>query len=866
MITSSFLPRAIAVFLIIQVPIWGLADLLAPSVSGFAYESSADKVAQVLGAEKDKAQKHLVEVSQTYNLAWVHLTDKTGKTVLLTTRPKNLPEFDNEPSRVIDGKGSRFIELSRKIAKGEHLGIGFRCPQLFESVFGNGAWPAQLPTGTVVLALFLNALAFIAAYLAFLGLPLKKLLAKLGPGEDLNETYPVYVSAELPAIAHGVKQRFASLKDEHDKTLSAARTDLSGQFVKEVEDRFINKLANELVTMKKRDAVYELINQRLIDEFTGVIKLAFGFEFLPEDGEWRVVHHWNCSDEHLAVIQGIANSQFATLARKLNNPVLLSRDELASKRLDQLVSEMGCEQVLLIPFDLKTKEKAYVCFLLTNRDQQTNQKVERIAMRIAEQIPPLWQLVVKYEESYRLSRHDALTTLNNRVSLEERFERQRYYSNDSKTEIVHLVFEGDNFRVMLNSYGPRTIDMLIKELSEQISRALEQAVRFKKASMRIDFSKHMYRVGGCRFLLILEDLGLKKAIELAEQVSQSVADHRDWAHGLPSWSVSCGISSFEAASGNHEDCFEEASISLEYVRSRKSTALVLESKEVPEEFMSRAQSRNRGDTSNLEPAALLHQICQAKKTGILTVSEGGRTFWSYIEEGVPAKARLGKLCGDSAVVEFISSFVRFTYRLQDLSTLDTQTGNDMRSLGGAYLIQMKVQELIDFSVVMRDQGADARVHLKTPDMIVHPTTDKQANQIEQVFFKIGKTPNKLYLDVVNKVWDICTGRFNLEEIVNRLDTENPQALIWAAADFLMQNKLIKFSRLRVTAHTDGSTDRDMAAAAATRNAAAVATAPAPANTGFVSLPRVCISCRKQDPLSQKFCVHCGAEMVQATSD
>ncbi|MBX9770764.1 MAG: diguanylate cyclase, partial [Candidatus Obscuribacterales bacterium] len=485
------------------------------------------------------------------------------------------------------------------------------------------------------IALSLNALAMLAAYLAFLGMPLYKLLGKLGPGQDISDGYPPYVASELAAISDGVKQRFSSLKEDHEKNLSAARSDLSGQFVKEVEDRFINKLANELVTMTKSDVVYDLIIHRLKDEFIGVIKYAFGFEFIQsEENQYQILHQWNLSDENLKVLEGLANSQFSVLAKKLNNPVLLSKDELASKRLEQLITDLGCDQALVIPMDLQRKEKAYICFFMVNKDQQTMQKLERIAMRISEQVSPLWQLVARYEEAYKLSRHDALTSLKNRVSLEEKLQQWNVVaSEDGKSESVFLVFEGDNFRVMLNSYGPRTIDRLIQELAEQIVASLEQAVRFKKASSRIDFAKYMYRVGGCRFLLILEDSSLKKALELAEQVSQSVAERRDWAHGLPSWSVSCGVSALVPGKTTPEDTFEEATITLEHIRSRKSTALVMQSSEVPEEFMSRAQSRNRSDVENIEPAALLQQLSQSKKTGILTVSDAGKIFWAYIENG-----------------------------------------------------------------------------------------------------------------------------------------------------------------------------------------------------------------------------------------
>jgi len=427
-------------------------------------------------------------------------------------------------------------------------------------------------------------------------------------------------------------------------------------------------------------------------------------------------------------------------------------------------------------------------------------------------------------------------------------------SGDGKNEIVFLVFEGDNFRVMLNSYGPRTIDKLIQEMAQELLSSLEKSVRYKKASSRIPFGKFLYRIGACRFLLILEDSGIKKAVELAESVCQMVAERRDWAHGLPSWSVSCGISTL---SSNPSDSFEDALITLEYLRMRKSTALVLEAKDVPEDFMSRAQSRNRGGAQNMEPLALLQQMLKAQKTGILTATApNGRVFWAYLENGKPEKARLGNLCGDLAVVEFVSTFLEVTYRLQDLSALDAQTSEDMRSLGGAYLVRTPFNELLDLSVHFRESCADAKVHLKTPDMIVHPTMDRQSGQIEQLFYKLGKTPHELFFDVMEKFWEQCNGRLNLDEMISKMELDSPSSMLWSAADLLMQNKMIKFSRLRVSSHTDSSSERESG-----MGPARPASKPAASVTGFVAAPRACSACGNADPLSQKFCVNCGAEMA-----
>lgn len=861
MILTSFLPRLIAFLLLIQIPVWWLADSFAPAASAFVYESIADKVCSKIEETKDKSQRHFLEMGHYYNLAWIHVSDNKSKNVEGSNRPGYLPDLSQEPSRVIVERANRFVEIYRPLPK-ESVYLGFRCPAILDSLLTKGVWPSQIPLGTVAIATVLNAVALLGAYVAFFGLPLHSLLAKMGKGEDISDEYPPFVSSELSQINKAVESRFANLRGEHEKSITAARSDLTGAMAKESDDRFLSRLLSDLFAVRRSDAVYSVIAQHLSDDFIGVVKAGFGFEF-TSSGKWRVTSSWGLSEEQSKILDELSSSQFVVLARKMHTASFLGKDELASKRLEAMVTELNCDQTVLIPMAISPSERAYLSLFVSNKEQHSVQRLERIVHRISERVSPIWSLIAGYDNAFRLSRHDLLTGLQNRVALEELFHALKYPANGEQiqTELCFIIFEGDNFRQMLNSYGPRTIDQLIQEMGQQLLVSLEQSVRFKKASARIDFSRNLYRVGACKFLLVLEDSSTKKAIDMAESVSASIAERKDWAHGLPSWSVSVGVNCFQLKNANPEDSFEVALITLDYIRSRRSTGVVVSSKDVPEDFMSRAQSKNRGAIEALEPDSLLKKFEQNQKTGILTASnDEGRMFWSYFEEGVPKKARMGTLCGDIALVEFLTSFSQVSYRMQDIASLDAQTSSDMKNLGGAYLIQTDVNELIDFSNRMNKLGSDAKVHLKTPDMIVHPTTEHKDGQIEETFFKAGKTPHVIYLNVVKKLWEISNGRYTLEEMISKIEESCPSALVWAAADFLSQNKLIKFSRLRVSVHTDGASEKEAGAVVAKGTAAVKAP---PAASGYVSLPRMCNVCRTVDPLSQKFCVHCGAEMGPA---
>ncbi len=839
--------------LVAQVPIWILADLTAPAITGFAYESVVQKVCEQLASDKDRSTKHISELAQHYNVAWLHLTD--NHKLVASNRPAGLTEPGAETSRVLEIKGSRFVEISRKVPEGI-VALGFRCPSLIESLFSKQIYPPQLPLGDLILIVLLNGAAFAGIYWIFLGKALGTVTDRLEKAQDPNDVFPSYVAPEIKNIVDGIFLRYKNLQEEHERNIAAARSDLSGVQAKEIEDRFSNKLLKGLLNQSGSREAAELIMRRVSDEYIGLIKAAFAIDFGYSGSQYRVLSDWGFSEEQRKAICNLGNSRFISLIQKIHSVVGLAGDEYSDKKLEQVAGELSCDQLFVCPVSADAQTIAYLCFLVSNKDQSSVQRMVRSLKKLSEQIIPVWRLIANLETANYLAKHDHLTGLRNKIYLDDVLSNIKAPAyEEGKPCTMLLAFEGDNFSVMLNSYGPRTIDKLISELGQQILVGLDNSYRFKKASSRVSFQDSLYRIAGCRFVLIVEDCTVKKAIELADSVNQAVLERKDWAHGMPSWSVSCAIAPLNTQIARGADCLEEALITLDYVRFRKSTAMVLESKEVPEAFMSRAESRTGSGLGQFDPVTLIDTVQKSGKSGVFTVScSDGRVFWAHLQEGKISKSRLGALSGDAAVVEFVSTFLDGSYRLQDISTLDTRSAEEVRALGGAYLLKMPMDELLEVAVNARNTWSEARVRLKTPDMIIHPTVEKQPDQIKNMYHKMGKTPSLLEQRVTIDVWELCNGRFSLEEIVERLE-ECPIALIWKGADALMQSKLIKFSRLRVSAYTDSSKEKEQPVASSRK--------PSRSTADFVALPRACSSCRRVDPLSQRFCVHCGAEMVAA---
>ena len=853
---TSFLPRAFCVLLILQFPIWVVADFMAPMCSQFIYQSSVTKLSAELTADKKVSNKEAAELSHKYHLSWMRVVDNE-RHVLFNTRPAKLPDIaplGQSLFRVLEVGGSRFAEVVQPIDGGQ-IAVGYACPSLLDSLFKLQTWPAQLPIGTILLSSFLNLLSLGAAYWFFVFSPLERLNSKLKLSQDVPEKLPFYVSTEIADNLKYVRERLTNARQENERTVSAARSDLSGAFAREVEDRFISQLSKDIVTMQRTDDVCEKIVQNLSDEFTGIVKAAFGLDADCLPG-LRLMNQEGFNEEQAKFFANLKDSPFAKSIKKYESVTVVEVEQLEDPAFRKLAEELGANKFIIAPLSYNGTVLAYFGVLAATKDKQTTKKIDSIFRRMATELSPLWHLVSRYENAFWLSRHDPLTFVRNRISLDETFQTiSATPTMPGAPETVFMVFEGDNFRVMLNSFGPRTIDLLIQELVRTLIGAMEHTQRFKRS--KLAFADLVYRVGGCRFLLCMEGIGTKRATELANLISKTISEKKDWGAGLPSWSVSCGLVPVVLDELTPQDFLEEAIIALEYVRSRKATGMVVLSKDVPADFMNKALSRNQGGSMKVfNPAGLLQDVAQSGKTGILTVeSSQGRVFWAYLEGGLPSKARLGAMFGDYAIIEFASTFVDGSLRLQDLSAVDPHTANELRTLGVEYNVETPLNPLLELAKSGTASAADAKIILKTPELIVHPLIDRQPKIIEKLFSKSTKPVTKTQVDVTNRVWDLCTGRLSLDELVLKLD-DCPEALVWTGAGFLMQNKLIKFSRLRVSAHTETAAEKE-------HNAAVKGTNMTTTIMNFVSGPLPCPNCRAMDALSQKFCVHCGAEMVTA---
>ncbi|OYX29143.1 MAG: diguanylate cyclase [Hydrogenophilales bacterium 32-62-9] len=111
-----------------------------------------------------------------------------------------------------------------------------------------------------------------------------------------------------------------------------------------------------------------------------------------------------------------------------------------------------------------------------------------------------------------LAHHDALTGLPNRVLLRDRFAQALSLSERAKTRIAVLFLDLDNFKVVNDTLGHASGDLLLQQVVKRLSHCTRE-------------SDTISRQGGDEFILLLNDIPNQETVErIAGEILQRLAD------------------------------------------------------------------------------------------------------------------------------------------------------------------------------------------------------------------------------------------------------------------------------------------------------------------------------------------------------
>jgi diguanylate cyclase len=218
----------------------------------------------------------------------------------------------------------------------------------------------------------------------------------------------------------------------------------------------------------------------------------------------------------------------------VNDTVMLNVRELSAEaenatdlRILQATVSARLETVTRQVLDFRAREET--------RLVEYNGRTERMRTRIAELEREALELHSKLDREKHGARMDTLTRLANRKSFDERFAHEVERCSRTDLPVAMLLWDLDNFKLINDTYGHRAGDRVLQSVATCFTSGLRSE----------DF---VARIGGEEFVVLLTGLGFARALEIADQLRQSVEALRFHFRGTRvKVTVSCGLTDLRAS-------------------------------------------------------------------------------------------------------------------------------------------------------------------------------------------------------------------------------------------------------------------------------------------------------------------------------
>ena len=136
---------------------------------------------------------------------------------------------------------------------------------------------------------------------------------------------------------------------------------------------------------------------------------------------------------------------------------------------------------------------------------------------------------------------DPLTGLYNRLAMQEHVDL--WLTDNPKRQIAAIAVDLDHFRQFNQDYGTNIGDVILSKVAKKISAYVQE-------------SGLPVRAGGEEFLILLPDVDLRTASEIAEQIRRGVEKLRFVSSrskkALPKVTISLGVSLYQAQENWHQ--------------------------------------------------------------------------------------------------------------------------------------------------------------------------------------------------------------------------------------------------------------------------------------------------------------------------
>ena len=262
-------------------------------------------------------------------------------------------------------------------------------------------------------------------------------------------------------------------------------------------------------------------------------KKVFGvYRWLPEIQMGLVVekdYYWALLEYGLATYIKVALSSMVIISlfilyamfysRRLSQPLERLADEVNH------IAEGNFRSIIDLPANREFQELARAINHMSNSQLENKNQLNNLIQQLEQDAENL------YEEKNKLARisiTDELTGLHNRRHIKQELHRMTYLSSSLQKNISVLSLDLDRFKVVNDTFGHATGDVVLKEFAELL--------RFSRRGTDV-----VGRFGGEEFIVVIPFVSGKQVKEIAERIRQAVSDFTfDANHNKIRMTVSIG--------------------------------------------------------------------------------------------------------------------------------------------------------------------------------------------------------------------------------------------------------------------------------------------------------------------------------------